>query len=56
MKTQNRQLDIAMLRSLVTLTRMILAKLWVKSWIQIVGARVGREELKGCRKSDVVVR
>lgn len=56
MKTENRQLDITMLRSLVTLTRMISLKLWVKGQIQIVGARVGREEQEGCRKSDVVVR
>lgn len=56
MKTENRQLDITMLRSLVTLTRMISLKLWVKGQIQIAGARVGREEQEGWRKSDVVVR
>lgn len=49
MKTENRRLDSTMLRSLVTLTRMVSVKLWVKSLIQIV-ARMGREELEGVQK------
>lgn len=50
MKTENRQLDITMLRSLVTLTRMISVKLWSKNLIQIVGVRAGREEWEGVQK------
>lgn len=50
MKTENRQLDITMLRSLVTLTRMISVKSWGKNLIQIVGVRAGREEWEGVQK------
>lgn len=53
-RCETRQLDLTMLRSLLTLTEMVSVKLWVKSLIQIATTRVGREQLEGEQKNDVV--
>lgn len=53
-RCETRQLDLTMLRSLLTLTEMVSVKLWVKSLILIATARVGREQLEGEQKNDVV--
>lgn len=49
-RCENRQLDLTMLRSLLTLIEMVSVKFWVKSLIQIVNARVKREQLEGEQK------
>lgn len=49
-RCENRQLDLTVLRSLLTLIGMVSVKFWVKNLIQIVNTRVGREQLEGEQK------